>query len=172
MYKSYNIRQQMQQIFYLKRPMKTFDRLRQLVSPWNERDYLSPSSLINKLKTPILILFQAMANEIVVGKSWFTNAECDNSNGIVLARVAAIFTRFCHETKQCNVLSSINVKRAPNDRFLGNICSELSRMPKICDTPRTAENVVAVCWPHSFGICVFCSAKNFVAFFIPVWILS
>ena len=49
MYKSYNIRQQMQQIFYLKRPMKTFDRLRQLVSPWNERDYLSPSSLINKL---------------------------------------------------------------------------------------------------------------------------
>ena len=41
-------------------------------------------------------------------------------------------------------------------------------MPEICDTPRTAENVVAVCRPRSFGICVFCSAKNFVAFFIPV----
>ena len=67
--------------------MKTIDRSRQLVSPWNDRDYLSPSSLINELKTPILILFQAMANEIVVGESWFTNAECDNSNEIFLARM-------------------------------------------------------------------------------------
>ena len=77
----------MQQFFYLKRPMKTIDRSRQLVSPWNDRDYLSPSSLINELKTPILILFQAMANEIIVGESWFTDAECDDSNEIFLARV-------------------------------------------------------------------------------------
>ena len=67
--------------------MKTIDRSRQLVSPWNDRDYLSPSSLINELKTPILILFQAMANEIIVGESWFTDAECDDSNEIFLARV-------------------------------------------------------------------------------------
>ena len=67
--------------------METIDGSRQLVSPWNDRDYLSPSSLINRLKTPILILFQATANEIIVGESWLTNAECDDSNEIFLARV-------------------------------------------------------------------------------------
>ena len=29
---------------------------------------------------------------------------------------------------------------APNDRFLGNVCSEPSRMPKIFESPRTAKN--------------------------------
>ena len=35
---------------------------------------------------------------------------------------------------------------APNDRFLGNICSEPSRMAKIFESPRTAKNFENVSW--------------------------
>ena len=35
---------------------------------------------------------------------------------------------------------------APNDRFLGNICSEHSRMAKIFESPRTAKNFENVSW--------------------------
>ena len=56
---------------------------------------------------------------------------------------------------------------APNDRFLGNICSEPSRMPRIFESPGTAKNFENVSWGLfvwlrvSFGICVVCSPKNF-----------
>ena len=59
-----------------------------------------------------------------------------------------------------------NTTGAPNDRFLGNICSEPSRTAKIFESPRTAKNfekcfVVTVRWAQSFGICAGCSPKNF-----------
>ena len=39
-----------------------------------------------------------------------------------------------------------NDSGAPNDRFLGNICSEPSRMAKIFESPRTAKNFENVSW--------------------------
>ena len=35
---------------------------------------------------------------------------------------------------------------APNDHFLGNICSEPSRMAEIFESPRTAKNFENVSW--------------------------
>ena len=37
-------------------------------------------------------------------------------------------------------------KIVANDRFLGNICSEPSRMAKIFESPRTAKNFENVSW--------------------------
>ena len=39
-----------------------------------------------------------------------------------------------------------DISGAPNDRFLGNICSEPSRMAKIFESPRTAKNFENVSW--------------------------
>ena len=63
--------------------------------------------------------------------------------------------RFCREGNQSKLLQcrrlqterqSTLISGAPNDRFLGNICSEPSRMAKIFESPRTAKNFENVSW--------------------------
>ena len=41
---------------------------------------------------------------------------------------------------------------APNDRFLGNICSEPSRLAKIFESPRTAKIFENVSWGLFVGL--------------------
>ena len=51
---------------------------------------------------------------------------------------------------QCNECYSCS--GAPNDRFLGNICSEPSRLAKIFESPRTAKIFENVSWGLFVGL--------------------
>ena len=102
---------------------------------------------------------------LLLWESWWNEWHCrwrDSALKIALYPLSSlsfffgVASCFCNKNRK----SRATCQGAPNDRFLGNFCSEFSRVSKIFESPRTAKNFENVSWwlfvgLRVLGLCFF-----------------